>query len=126
MRELFVRRNLRGKTTPAIVEAARRQRRAMTSAEAVLWEALRGRRLANLKFRRQHPFGPFVLDAFCVEHQLEVEVDGDVHSDPAVAARDAERTQYLQQRGIRVLRFSNEEVEERLEEVLKKIVEACR
>ncbi len=119
-------RKTRGTTTTKIVQAAREQRRQPTPAEKKLWDALRGRRLAGLKFRRQHPYGQFVLDAFCVEHQLEVEVDGGVHADPAQAARDAERTKFLEERGIRVLRFGNDEVENKLDEVLKRIVEATR
>ena len=119
-------RKTRGTTTTKIVQAAREQRRQPTLAEKKLWDALRGRRLAGLKFRRQHPYGQFVLDAFCVEHQLEVEVDGDVHTDPAQAARDAERTKFLEERGIRVLRVSNEEVENNLRDVLRRIIEATR
>ncbi|MGQ0602176.1 MAG: endonuclease domain-containing protein [Anaerolineales bacterium] len=98
----------------------------MTPAERTLWEALRDRRLAGLKFRRLHPYGQFILDAFCVEYQLEVEVDGEVHDDPQVAAHDAERTKYLRERGVRVLRFGNDEVENGLDEVLQRIREACR
>jgi very-short-patch-repair endonuclease len=119
-------RKTRGTTTTKIVQAAREQRRQPTPAEKKLWDALRGRRLAGLKFRRQHPYGQFVLDAFCVEHQLEVEVDGDVHDDLAQAARDAERTKFLKERGIRVLRVSNEEVENNLRDVLRRIVDATR
>ncbi len=54
---------------------------------------LRGRRLAGLKFRRQHPFGPFVLDMFCVEPQLVIEVDGGIHATPEQADYDAARTE---------------------------------
>jgi very-short-patch-repair endonuclease len=117
-------RKTRGKTTVLAIQTARQQRRAPTPAETKLWEALRGRRLAGLKFRRQHPYDRFVLDAFCVEHQLEVEVDGGIHADAAQVAHDAARAEFLQQHGIRVLRFTNEEVEQRLEEVLRRIVEA--
>ena len=117
-------RKTRGKTTVHTIQAARDQRRAPTRAEQILWEALRGRRLAGLKFRRQHPYDRFVLDAFCVEHQLEVEVDGGIHADAARIAHDAARAEFLQQHGIRILRFANEEVEERLAEVLRRIVEA--
>jgi very-short-patch-repair endonuclease len=119
-------RKSRGKTTAKIVQAARNQRRQQTPAEKKLWEALRDRRLAGLKFRRQHPFQQFILDAFCVEYQLEVEVDGEVHDDPPQAAYDAERTEFLRARGIRVLRFRNEEIEDNLEDVLKRIVEATK
>ena len=114
-------RKIRGDTNAKVVQTARELRRASTPAEEKLWEALRGRHLAGLKFRRQHPYGPFVLDLFCVEHQLAVEVDGGIHTMPAQTARDAERAAFLQTRGIRVLRFTNEEVENSLDEVLKAI-----
>ena len=87
-----------------------------------LWQALRGRRLAGLKFRRQHPFGPFVLDMFCVEPQLVIEVDGGIHATPEQADYDAARTEYLADRGLRVLRFTNEEVMQKLAEVLSRIL----
>ena len=114
----------RGKADALIVNGARSQRRAPTFAEEKLWQALRNRRLAGLKFRRQHPYERFVLDAFCVEHQLEIEIDGGVHADPAQAIHDRERAEFLQVRGIRVLRFSNAEVEHDLFEVLRRIVAA--
>jgi len=119
-------RKTRGKSTSKIVEAARQERRLPTPTEDKLWRMLRGRRLAGLKFRRQHPFDRFILDAFCVEHQLEVEVDGGVHKDSAQAERDAARTDFLEAHGVRVLRFSNDEVEHNLGGVLKRIVEATQ
>ena len=119
-------RKTRGKTTAKIVHAAREQRCEPTPAEEKLWEALRGRQLAGLKFRRQHPYDRFILDAFCVEHQLEVEVVGGIHADAARAEYDAQRTAFLEARSIRVLRFSNDEVENHLDEVLKRIVEAAK
>ena len=118
-------RKTRGMTTAKIVQAAREQRRKPTPAEKKLWEALRGRQLGGLKFRRQHPYDRFLLDMFCVEYQLEVEVDGGVHSDPEQAARDAERTEFLKTHGIRVLRFRNEEIINNLPDVLRRIVEAA-
>src|SRR5262245_12729860 len=117
-------RKTRGSTSRRTVEAARRQRRAPTPTEQKLWTALRGRGLANLKFRRQHAYQGFILDAFCVEHQLEVEVDGGIHQDPKQAAYDAERSQFLEAHGIRVLRFKAEEVERALPDVLQRILAA--
>ncbi len=116
----------RGRAPVALVRAARELRRRQTPAENKLWAALRDRRLAGLKFRRQHPFDRFVLDAFCVDHQLEIEVDGEIHDDPKQAEYDAERRAYLHQRGVRVLRFSNEEVQNDFKNVLKRIVEATK
>jgi very-short-patch-repair endonuclease len=117
-------RPTRGKTSAAIVKQAREFRRNPTPAEQKLWDALRGRKLAGLKFRRQHPYEQFVLDVFCVEHQLAVEADGGVHLTPDQTARDAARTEFLQARGIKVLRFTNQEIETNLPRVLKRIVEA--
>ena len=118
-------RQTRGKTSAIIVRAARELCQEATDAETRLWDALQSHRLAGLKFRRQHPYGRFVMDFFCVEHQLVVELDGGVHAEPTQAARDAERTEFLQSRGIRVLRFKNETVENEIEAVLKQIKEAC-
>jgi very-short-patch-repair endonuclease len=119
-------RPARGQSSSIIVQAARGQRRQATPMEQRLWDEVRDRRLAGLKFRRQHPYGPFILDAFCVKHLLEVEVDGPVHDDPPQADHDAARTEYLERRGIRVLRFTNDEVEHDLPGVLRRIVAATR
>ena len=83
---------------------------------------LRGRRLAGLKFRRQHPCGQFILDAFCVEYQLGVEIDGGVHSSPERAERDLARTEFLKTQGGRILRFGNEAVQNNLQDVLRRIL----
>ena len=117
-------RKTRGITSFVIVQAAREARRKPTPAEEKLWQTLRGRRLAGLKFRRQHPYGRFILDAFCVEHQLEIEVDGGIHATSEQIAYDTARTEYLNLHGIRVLRFSNEKVLDHLDEVLNDILKA--
>ena len=106
-----------GRPTP--VGNARDLRRRMTPAEEVLWRALRDRRLAGTKFRRQHPFGPFVVDFCCRTTRLVVELDGPVHDDQA--EQDAARTEILAAYGFRVLRFRNEEVFADLESVLDRI-----
>ena len=118
-------RPTRGKTSAPIVKAARNLRQQQTPSEVILWEALRNRRLAGLKFRRQHPFGRFSLDFYCLECLLVVEIDGAVHNDPKVAEHDLERTKFLEQHGIRVLRVAAEAVETRLPEVLGEILEAA-
>jgi very-short-patch-repair endonuclease len=116
---------VRGKTTKPVVEWARNLRREQTSAEERLWAALRNRQLAGLKFRRQHPYGQFILDFFCVERQLVVEVDGGVHINTEQATHNVERSEFLEQRGVHVLRFTNEEIEQHLPDVLRKIIEAA-
>ena len=80
----------------------------MTDAELALWRILRSRQLQGFKFRRQHPIGPFVADFVCLERKLVVELDGGHHAQQAEA--DAERTQYLQGAGFRVIRFWNNDV----------------
>ena len=86
--------------------SARRMRRAPTYPEKRLWKLLRE---TDLHFRRQAPFGPYIVDFVCHEHRLVVELDGGVHSLPDVAARDAERDLWLTGRGYRVMRFLNEQ-----------------
>ncbi|HLZ69287.1 MAG TPA: endonuclease domain-containing protein [Dehalococcoidia bacterium] len=112
--------------SPELAEAARRLRQEATPAERVLWQALRGGRLAGLKFRRQHAVGPFVLDFFCPKHKLVVEVDGAVHNTPDQRDRDAGRDERLQQVGYRVLRLRNAEVLGDLDRALGRIAEAVR
>ena len=111
-------------TSTAVRQQARQLRREMTPAEKLLWERLRDRRLHGLKFRRQHPYGPFVADFYCAEHRLVVELDGSIHA--TTADYDQARTRQLEAFGCRVLRFSNALVETALEEVLQAIWEACQ
>jgi very-short-patch-repair endonuclease len=115
----------RGQASTAIVGAAREQRRQPTPAEEQLWGCLKNRQLGGLKFRRQHPYERFVLDFFCVQHRMCVEVDGGVHLDPDQARVDAERQAFLESEGIRVLRFTNHEIETSRDRVLMRIRDAA-
>ena len=112
----------KGKTTWKYVMAARKLRQEETEAEKVLWNALRGKRLNGLKFRRQHPYEKTVLDFFCVEHQLVIELDGSVHDLPDQSEHDEERTRFLNEHGLKVVRFRNEEILNSLPAVLQKIL----
>jgi very-short-patch-repair endonuclease len=96
-------------------------RKAQTSAEARLWQALRNRRLACWKFRRQHPIDGFVVDFVTIDGKLTVEVDGVTHESEAAAARDAERTAILESLGFHVVRVTNIDVYENLDGVLEMI-----
>ncbi|MBX3389092.1 MAG: DUF559 domain-containing protein [Phycisphaeraceae bacterium] len=89
---------------------ARELRARMTGPEWILWTHLRKRELMGLKFRRQHPFGPFILDYFCQDRLLVVELDGRSHDDPDSKRRDAERSDYLESCGLSVLRVRNDRV----------------
>ncbi len=100
---------MRGKDEVRIPRA-RELRRAMTQAEAKLWRKLRDRGLSGLKFTRQQPAGPFVIDFCCREKMLAVEVDGATHSADAEIARDKRREAFLKRQGYAVIRFSNDQV----------------
>ncbi len=111
----------KGQTLAPAVKKARELRQIETAAERTLWAALRNRGLAGLKFRRQHPFAQFVLDFYCAEKMLAVEVDGGIHHESDRADHDEARTIFLAQHRVRVLRFKNEEIEQDLPGVLKQI-----
>jgi len=98
---------------------ARSLRRAETPAERELWRWLRGRQLDGAKFRRQQPLGPFVVDFFCVDAGLVVEVDGASHFPPP--QRDRIRDLWLTAAGLVVLRFENCQILETLDDVLERI-----
>ncbi|WP_426024196.1 endonuclease domain-containing protein [Brevundimonas sp. PWP3-1b1] len=106
------------------VSRARILRRTLTPPEARLWVHLRRRALDGLKFRRQHPVGVYVLDFYCAEAMLAVEVDGESHADRF--EHDARRTRWLERQGIAVVRFSAESVRVNLGGVLDVIAEKAR
>jgi very-short-patch-repair endonuclease len=109
-------------TTALIDNAAKQLRRTLTPAEQQLWQALRGGKLAGLKFRRQHPVGNFILDFYCAVHKLVVEVDGEIHE--TQIEYDAARTTELESYGYKIVRFTNEVVLHQLETVLAEILQA--
>ena len=110
--------------TPAQTQQqARELRQEMTPAEKLLWSHLRNKQLNGLKFRRQHPLGPFVADFYCAERRLVVEIDGDIHD--LQPERDAARTEQFEQYGYHVIRFRNEQVLNNIESVLRAIESAC-
>ncbi len=110
------RRRLRG-TSRELEARARELRRAQTPAEERLWNYLRGWNLP--KFRRQHAVERFILDFYCASAKLCVEVDGGIHD--GQQERDAARTEFLNARGIHVIRFRNEEVMDDPRSVLRRI-----
>ncbi|MDB5967954.1 MAG: hypothetical protein JWQ90_404 [Hydrocarboniphaga sp.] len=98
-------------------------RRRMTDAEQRLWRHLKLRQLLGFKFRRQVPVGAYIADFACLEAMLIVELDGGQHLDNA---HDEMRTQYLQARGFRVLRFWNDQVFKETNAVLEVIAASLR
>jgi very-short-patch-repair endonuclease len=107
-------------------QRARRLRASQTSAEARLWYALRNRKLARWKFRRQHSIDRFVVDFVTLEGKLVIEVDGATHATALELARDAERTRILESNGFLVLRVTNLDVYENLGGVLEAIDRTLR
>ena len=104
-------------------EAARTLRRNQTDAERMLWHHLRDRRLDGWKFRRQHPVGPYVLDLYCADANLVIEIDGGQHDDDEHRKHDEKRTACLVSQGLKVMRFWNNEVMENTLGVLEAIRE---
>ena len=112
--------------TRETVEMARDLRRRLTPPEARLWFAIKGGKLDGLKFRRQHPIGPYVLDFYCAAAKLAVEVDGQGHDHPDQIATDARRTAWLAAQGIEVIRIAAEDVRVNLDGVQEAILSAVR
>jgi len=94
--------------SPEQTQRGRTLREAQTEAESLLWSLLRTKQLCHMKFRRQHPIGPFFADFACESQKLVVELDGDYHAH--VQENDLRRQQYLAGKGWNVVRFTNEVV----------------
>lgn len=107
-----------------LVEQARELRKRQTPAEEALWQLLRNRQLADLKFRRQHQIGDYIVDFFCAEHGLVVELDGGVHDKSDRRNVDKKRDAYLRTLGHTVLRFPNARVFDDTEGLLGEILHA--
>jgi very-short-patch-repair endonuclease len=105
-----------------VMEGLRRElRQSQTDAETILWEQLRRSQLEGRKFRRQHSVGVYVLDFYCPQERLAVEVDGGVHHTAAAREHDSIRDATLLQLAIRTLRIANEDVENDIESALNRI-----
>jgi len=105
-----------------IFENAKELRKNQTETEKALWKALRSRRCGGLKFRRQHPVKEFILDFYCHEYLLGIEVDGEVHENDSAKEYDLNRTAELESLGIIILRFKNEEVIKNIAKVKAEIL----
>jgi len=112
----------RHRISPRMTGRARRLRCEATFPERLLWSRLRNRQLSGVKFRRQSVIGSYVVDFYCPEHMLVIELDG--HSHDMTAAADLNRERYLQQQGLRVIRFGNDDVIGNVEGVIEAISNA--
>ncbi len=92
-----------------------------TFAEVYLWQQIKGRKLDGRKFRRQTSIGPYIVDFYCPEEKLVIELDGEVHFNEEAIKYDKERTEFIESLGLRVIRFENNEVLKNTEYVLNKI-----
>jgi very-short-patch-repair endonuclease len=101
---------------PSIIEAARLLRENMTKSEELLWEKLKGKQIWGLRFRRQHPIDIFIADFYCHRVKLVVEIDGEIHN--LQKDYDIGRTAEMGKYDIKVIRFTNEEVENNIEKVI--------
>lgn len=107
--------------SPEIHRRAKELRKHMTVAEKILWKYLRNRKFAGLKFRRQHPIDIFIADFYCHELKLVIELDGEIHNSTENKEYDEGRTAELSYKGVRVIRFTNDEVISNTAIVLKRL-----
>jgi very-short-patch-repair endonuclease len=105
----------------AIKDKAKKLGKKMTEAEKILWSKIRNRKVNRMYFRRQHPYGIYILDFFCFEANLVIEVDGLIHL--SKHEYDLERTKYIESSGLTIIRFRNADIENRIGWVLEKIQE---
>ncbi|MDR1678182.1 MAG: endonuclease domain-containing protein [Prevotellaceae bacterium] len=103
---------------PAMKPLRRELRSRLTPAEAALWRMIKNRQLCGERFLRQYSVGCYILDFYCPKHRLAIELDGEIHFNSTAQEYDANRTDYLNSVGIRVLRFENCEVFEHTQQVL--------
>ena len=106
---------------PDLLAFARDLRQKHSDAEHFMWALLRSRRFCGMKFRRQHPVTPYVLDFYCDAAKLAIELDGGQHNTDAARRHDSRRTEFLKTQGIAILRFWNHEVFQDTDDVLEAI-----
>jgi len=102
---------------------AKSLRKNPTSAENILWMKLKNRQVAGAKFRRQHPLRFYIADFYCHEHRLVIEIDGDVHFDEHQKEHDVNRSAELERFGLHILRFTNDQILNSIEDVIKSITD---
>ena len=98
-------------------------RKKQTDAEKVFWSHVRGRQFHGMRFHRQYSIGPYILDFYCPENRIAIELDGGQHNDPEKIKHDALRSEYIKAQGIDILRFWDHEILLEIQAVLDKIEE---
>ena len=100
---------------------ARKLRKNQTPQEQKFWNLVRAHRFYNLEFRRQYPLGDYIVDFICREKKLIVEIDGGQHNSPENVIKDLERTQYLNSKGYKVIRFWNNDIDNNIEGIFDEL-----
>ena len=111
---------------PNIFEKAKALRKNMTRTELILWEHLRSKKILGLRFRPQHPIDIFIADFYCHPVKLVIEIDGGIHTTKEQKEYDIGRTAELNYWEIKVIRFTNKEIEKELKSVLETIKQVCQ
>jgi very-short-patch-repair endonuclease len=104
---------------PVTLETAKLLRKRMTNSESILWDKLKGKQMLGLRFRPQHPIEFFIADFYCHAARLVIEIDGEIHSEQV--EYDDGREAEIEKFGIKIIRFTNDEVNNDIENVLRKI-----
>ena len=117
MKNISARHNLKEQT-----DLRKSLRNNATIPEAILWRRLKGKQVNGLKFRRQFGVGPYVLDFYCPEIRLSIELDGEVHNNYSVEEHDNIRTSFLNENNIREFRFKNDVVYHNIESIVEEIL----
>ena len=109
-----------------IYHIARNLRKNKTREEDILWQLLRNRQFMGLKFKRQFPIGNYIVDFVCEEKKLVIEIDGGQHNIPDNVKADKERTNYINSKGYRVVRFWNNDINQNIEGVYEALLSMVR
>jgi len=105
--------------TPVTIEKAKHLRSRLTTPEALLWDKLKGKKICNVRFRRQHPIDTYIVDFYCHAAKLVIEIDGKIHLQHR--EYDSHREKELNNLGIKILRFTNSTIENNIENAVKEI-----
>jgi len=110
---------------PIIFQRAKAMRENMTYAEEAVWKLLKSKNMLGLRFKPQHPIDIFIADFYCHQLKLVIEIDGGIHKSKEQKEYDIGRTAELEHWGIKVIRFTNEEVENNINQIQNEIEQIC-
>jgi very-short-patch-repair endonuclease len=117
----FFNRNMFYGANASTLRTAGMLRKNMTLPEVLLWKKLKDNKICSTKFRRQHPINIFIVDFYCHEYKLVIEIDGEEHNNTDTREYDLGRTAELEKLGIKVIRFTNDQIKFEMEQVINEI-----